>query len=182
MATRKRGLIAVGLILLLIGGYTLYNYNPIHPYQSTFNLLPLRYFKLGANLRDSTHITGTFQETSGRTVLFMIMNSAQYAAFQLKTSNASLYSLPETSTGTVDFTSTAPDTYYLLFLHGPAYLNTTQTVFFQRTYSSIDYLAILSGVVLVVLAGVEIYWGFRPAGKTPRPPVTAQNLPPPPWP
>lgn len=182
MVTRKRGLIAAGLILLLIGGYTLYNYNPIHAYQSTFNLLPGKYFKIGANLRDSTQITGTFQETSGRTILFMIMSSTEYAAFQLKTSNASLYSLPETSTGQVDFTSTVPDTYYMVFLHGLAYLNATQTVDFQRTYSSIDYLAIASGVALVALAVAEVYWGFRPSSKAAPPPAAVQNLPPPPWP
>ncbi len=184
MAARKRGLIAAGLILLLIGGYSLYNYNPIHAYQSTFNLLPGKYFKLGANLRDQTQITGTFQETSGRPVEFLIMNSVQYAAFQTKTGNTSLYSLPDTATGHVDFTSTLPDTYYLLFLHGSGLLNTTQTVTFQRSYSSVDVLAILSGVALLALAVVEIYWGFRPGGKATAAAQQTQqsNLPPPPWP
>src|SRR5207302_7439245 len=85
MALRKRGLIAAGLILLLIGGYTLYNYNPVHAYQSTFNLLPGKFFKIGANLRDQTRITGGFQETSGRPVEFMVMSSTQFAAFQTRT-------------------------------------------------------------------------------------------------
>src|SRR2546422_2834356 len=145
MALRKRGLIAAGLILLLIGGYTLYNYNPVHAYQSTFNLLPGKFFKIGANLRDQTRITGTFQETAGRPVEFMVMSSAQFAAFQTRTGTASLYSLPETATGQVDFTSSVPDTYYMLFLHGTGYLNVTQTVNFQRTYTSADVLAIVAG-------------------------------------
>ncbi len=182
MASRKRGLIAAGLVLLLIGGYSLYNYNPVHPYQSTFNLLPGKYFKIGANLRDQTQITGTFQETSGRPVEFMIMSSAQYAAFQTRTGNTSLYSLAETASGRVDFTSSVPDTYYMLFLHGTGYLNVTQTVNFQRTYTSMDVPAIVAGAALLVLGVVELYWGFRPARKPASPSAAAQTNPPPPWP
>src|SRR5947199_9325284 len=118
MSLRKRGLIAAALILLLIGGYTLYNYNPVHAYQSTFNVLPGKFFKIGANLRDQTRITGSFQETSGRPVEFMVMSSAQFAAFQTRPGSASLYCLPETAAGQVDFPSSVPDTYYLPCLHG----------------------------------------------------------------
>lgn len=182
MAPRKRGLIAAGLILLLIAGYMFYNYNPVHPYQSTFNLLPGKYFKIGANLRDQTQITGSFQETAGRTVEFMVMSSAQYAAFQARTGNASLYALPEENAGHVDFTSSVPDTYYMLFLHGTGYLNVTQTVNFQRTYTSVDILAIAAGAALLALGAVELYWGFRPAGKSVSRPPAEQTLPPPPWP
>jgi len=183
VALRKRGLIAAGLILLLIGGYTLFNYNPVHAYQSTFNLLPGKYFKIGANLRDQTRITGTFQETSGRPLEFMVMSSTQYAAFQTRTGNASLYALAETATGQVDFTSSVPDTYYLLFLHGTGYLNVTQTVNFQRTYTSADVLAIVAGAALLVLGAVEVYWGIRPSGsRAASPPATKSDLPPPPWP
>jgi len=183
MVSRKRGLIAVGLILLLLGGYSLYNYNPVHSYQSTFNLLPAKYFKIGANLRDQTRITGSFQETSGRTVEFVIMSSAQYAAFQAKTGNASLYSLSETATSQVDFMSSLPDTYYMLFFHGTGFLNMTQTVNFQRTYTSVDILAIVAGATLLVLGGVELYWGFRPSGRqATSPAATKADAPPPPWP
>jgi len=183
MALRKRGLIAAGLILLLIGGYTLFNYNPVHAYQSTFNLLPGKFFKIGANLRDQTRITGSFQETAGRPIAFMVMSSAQFAAYQARMGTASLYSLPETATGQVDFTSSVPDTYYMLFLHGTGYLNVTQTVNFQRTYTSVDVLAIAAGAALLVLGAVEVYWGFRPSGnRTEAPPATAGDLPPPPWP
>ncbi len=182
MAPRKRGLIAAGLILLLIAGYSLYNYNPVHSYQSTFNVLPGKYFKIGANLRDQTRITGTFQESSGRPVEFMVMSSAQFAAFQTRSGNTSLYSVAETATGQVDFTSSVPDTYYMLFLHGTGYLSATQTVNFQRTYTSVDVLAIVAGAALLVLGVVELYWGFRPAGKPASPSTGAQTNTPPPWP
>lgn len=183
MMSRKRGLIAAGLILLLLGAYSLYNYNPVHAFQSTFNVLPGRFLKILANLRDATQITGTFQETSGRPVAFMIMSSAQFAAFQAANATTNLYALPETPTGTVDFMSTVPDAYYLVFRHGSGQLTTTQTVNFQRTYTSVDEAAILTGIALLVLGAVEIFWGFRPFGrKAPSPRAAEGTLPPPPWP
>ena len=76
-----------------------------------------------------------------------------------------------------------PDTYYLLFLHGTGYLNVTQTVNFQRTYTSADVLAIVVGVALLVLGAVEVYWGFRPSGsRADSPASTTSDLPRPPWP
>jgi hypothetical protein len=187
MASRKRGLIAVGLILLVLGGYSLYNYNPVHAFQSTFNVLPGKFLKILANLRDATRITGTFQETSGRPVTFLIMSSAQFAAFQVNANNtANLYALLDTAIGHPDFTSSIPDTYYMVFRHGSGLLSTTQTVTFQRTYTSVDIPAILAGLALLVLGAIEIYWGFRPAGRraeaTEAANAVASDAPPPPWP
>jgi hypothetical protein len=184
MAARNRGPIAVALVLLVIGGYELYNYNPIHTFQSTFNVLPSKFMKILANLRDSTRITGTFQETAGRPVSFMIMSSVQFAAFQTNANNtANLFSIADTATGNVDWTSTIPDSYYLIFRHGAGLLAATQTVNFQRTYTSVDIPAIVAGAALVVLAAIELYWGFRPAGKRAElPSSVAADIPPPPWP
>jgi hypothetical protein len=184
MAARNRGPIAVALVLLVIGGYELYNYNPIHTFQSTFNVLPSKFMKILANLRDSTRITGTFQETAGRPVSFMIMSSVQFAAFQTNANNtANLFSIADTATGNVDWTSTIPDSYYLIFRHGAGLLAATQTVNFQRTYTSVDIPAIVAGAALVVLAAIELYWGFRPTGKRAElPSSVAADIPPPPWP
>src|SRR5881628_1371061 len=135
MATRRRGLIAAGLFLLLIGGYFLYSYNPAHPFQSTFNILPGRFFKILSNLRDQTRVTGSFQEKSDKPVAFMVMSSAQFAAFQATNVSANLYTLPEAARGDVDWTSSVPDAYYLVFRHGTGLLNNTQTVTFARTYT-----------------------------------------------
>jgi hypothetical protein len=184
MARRNRGLIAVGLVLLVIGGYELYSYNPIHNFQSTFNVLPSKYMKILSNLRDATRVTGTFVETSGRPVSFMIMSSVQFAAFQTNANNTvNLYSVADTSRGTVDWTSTIPDAYYMVFRHGAGLLASTQTVNFQRTYTSVDIPAIIAGAVLVLLAGIEIYWGFRPTGRRAESPsAVPADVPPPPWP
>jgi len=162
MARRKPALVLVGLVLFAIGGWSVYQSNVSHFYQSTFNVLPGKYFKVSANLRDQTQITGQFQESAGRPVAFRIMSSVQFAAFQTGQGNASLYSLGDTATGSVSFTSSVPDTYYLLFLHGAGFLNVTQAVNFQRTYISPDEFQLGAGIVLLALGLVEIYWGVRP--------------------
>ncbi len=162
MARRKPALVAVALVLIAIGGLSVYQSNVSHFYQSTFNVLAGKYFKITANLRDQTVITGQFQESSGRSVSFRIMSSVQFAAFQTGQGNASLYSLADTASGSVSFTSSVPDTYYLLFLHGAGFLNVTQAVNFQRTYVSPDEFQLIAGIVLLALGFVEVYWAVRP--------------------
>ncbi|HYY47793.1 MAG TPA: hypothetical protein VFA17_03825 [Thermoplasmata archaeon] len=180
---RRRGWIAVGLVSLLIGAYFLYSYNPAHSFQSTFNVLPNRYFKILSNLRDATRVTGTFTELNGRPVAFMIMSSAQFSAFQASNVTANVYTLSPTGRGTVDWSSTVPDAYYMVFRHGSGYVNTTQTVTFARTYTSLDEIAVFAGIALLVLGAVEIYWGLYPAGRrAARTPETVSEAPPPPWP
>ena len=162
MARYARGLIAASLVLLAIGAYSLYASNISNTYKSTFNLLPLRYFRIPANLGGNTEIRASYSETSARHVNFDIMSSVQFAAFQARLANDSLYSISESATGKLSFTTTAQDTYYLVFRHGVAYKNTTETVTCERTYIHPDILQVVSGVILVSLAVVEGYWGFRP--------------------
>ena len=163
----ERRLIIVGLILLAIGGIAVYNTNAAHSYQSTFNVLPGRFFKITTNLRDQTLITGSFRETTGRIVNFYIMNSVQFAAFQLGQGNVNLFFLKDVPDGTVTFTSAVPDTYYLVFTHGTGLLNMTETVNFQRSYVSLDEFQVASGVILLVLGGIVLYWGLRPKRRLP---------------
>lgn len=172
----ERRLIAVGLILLVIGGIAVYNTNAVHSYQSTFNVLAGRFFKIATNLRDQTLITGSFQETSGRVVNFYIMSSAQFGAFQLGQGNASLFSLQDVSTGTVSYTSILPDNYYLVFSHGTGLLAITETVSFQRSYLSLDEFQVGSGIVLLALGAAVLYWGLRPRHRLPE--VVGQVSPP----
>ncbi len=171
-ARYKRGLIAVGLAIIVIGGASIYLSNAVHDYQSTFNILASRYFKISSNLRDQTSVNGKFTETSGRPVTFIIMSSVQFAAFQTGQGNASLYSLPNVSSASLSFTFTTPDTYYLLFLHGAGYLTTTQTVDFQRSYFNMDRFELFSGIALIGMGVVETFWGLRP--KMPKPDVDSK--------
>lgn len=158
----RKNLVAVGLIILAIGAYTVYDSNSLTNYHSTFNILASRFFKITDNLKDTAMLTGNFRETGGRTVSFLIMNSAQFVQYQLGQGNASLYQILNVNSGSVSFTFPAADTYYLVFLHGTGYLTVTETVDFQRTYAALARFELYSGTILVGLGILLLYWGLRP--------------------
>src|SRR5262245_8179143 len=145
----KRGLVVLGLVLVVLGGLSIFFSNAASSYQSTFNILPSKFFKLTSNLRDQTIITGNFRETAGRSVSFLIMTSAQFAAFQIGQGNVSVFSLRDVPSGSVTFTFDTPDSYYLVFLHGSGLFTTTETVYFQRSYLNLDRFELISGIVSV---------------------------------
>jgi len=154
--------VAVGLLLLALGAYTIYDSNSASLYHSTFNLLPSKFFKITDNLKDTATLNGQIRETSGRTITFLIMNSQQFANFQVGQGNTSLYSVKDSASTSVSFSFPSADTYYLIFLHGSGYLNATETVDFQRTYLALARFEFFSGIVLVGLGVLEIFWGLRP--------------------
>ena len=158
----KRNLVAVGLLLLALGAYTIYDSNSASLYHSTFNLLPSKFFKITDNLKDTATLNGQIRETSGRTITFLIMNSQQFANFQVGQGNTSLYSVKDSASTSVSFSFPSADTYYLIFLHGSGYLNATETVDFQRTYLALARFEFFSGIVLVGLGVLEIFWRLRP--------------------
>jgi hypothetical protein len=158
----KKNLVAVGLILLALGAYTVYDSNSLSNYHSTFNLLPSKFFKITDNLKDSATLTGTVRETGGRTVSFLIMSSFQFAQYQVGQGNASLYQALNVASASISFTFPTADSYFLLFLHGSGYLTTTETVDFQRTYAALARFELFSGMILVGLAALLLYWGLRP--------------------
>jgi hypothetical protein len=158
----KKNLVAVGLILLALGAYTVYDSNSLSNYHSTFNILPSKFFKITDNLKDSAILTGTVKETGGRTVSFLIMSSIQFAEYQVGQGNASLYQALNVASASISFTFPSADSYYLLFLHGSGYLTTTETVDFSRTYAALGRFELFSGVILIGLAVLLLYWGLRP--------------------
>ena len=158
----KKNLVAVGLVLLALGVYTIYDSNSLSNYHSTFNLLPSKFFKITDNLKDTATLTGTVKETGGRTVSFLIMSSAQFAQYQVGQGNASLYQVLNVASASISFTFPIADSYFLIFLHGSGYLNTTETVDFSRTYVALARFEFFSGIVLVGLAVLLLYWGLRP--------------------
>lgn len=158
----KKNLVAVGLVLLALGAYTVYDANSFTHYNSTFNVLALKFFKITDNLKDTATITGSFRETGGRTVTFLIMSSTQFAQYQIGQGNASLYGVLDAASSSISFNFPSPDTYFLLFLHGSRYLNTTETVNFQRTYIALGRFELFSGAILLGLAILLLSWGLRP--------------------
>jgi hypothetical protein len=158
----RKNLIAVGLLLLALGAYTIYDSNSASLYHSTFNLLPSKFFKITDNLKDTASLNGQIKETSGKTITFLIMNSQQFAAYQVGQGNASLYSVKNAASTSVAFSFPTADTYFLLFLHGSGYLNATETVDFQRSYLALARFEFFSGIVLVGIGVLETFWGLRP--------------------
>ena len=158
----RKNLVAVGLVLLAIGAYTIYDSNSLTNYHSTFNILASRFFKITDNLKDTATLTGKFTETGGRTVSFLIMNSAQFVQYQLGQGNASLYQVLNVGSASISFNFPAADTYYLIFLHGSGYLTVTETVNFSRTYVALARFELYSGSILVLLGILLLYWGLRP--------------------
>lgn len=158
----RKNLVAVGLILLAVGAYTIYDSNSLTNYHSTFNILATKFYKITDNLKDAATLTGQYSETGGRTVSFLIMNSAEFVQYQLGQGNASLYRVLNTGSASISYSFPGADTYYLVFLHGTGYLNTTETVDFSRTYIALARFELYSGSVLVGLALLLLYWGLRP--------------------
>lgn len=173
----KKNLVAVGLLLVVIGGYTIFDSNSVSNYNSTFNLLPLRFYKLTDSLKDSATITGHAQTSSGQLISFLIMNSAQFASFQVGQGNASLYSVLNTASASISYTFPSPDTYYLMFLHGSGYLNVTESVAFQRTYFALARFEFFSGILLVAIGVLELYWGLRPHDGRSKAPISQSGTP-----
>jgi hypothetical protein len=160
--------VIVGLALLVLGGLTIYDASGVSFYQSTFNVLPLRFFHITDNLKDRTVITGSFRETAGRTIRFFIMNSAQFAAFEIGQGNASLFSSVNVNSASLSFTFSTPDAYFLVFAHGTGLLNVTETVTFQRSYFHVFSIELFSGIIVLGLGVLETYWGLRPKEETKR--------------
>ncbi len=158
----KKNLVAVGLILLALGAYTVYDAKSFTSYHSTFNLLPSLFFKITDNLKDTATITGTIKETGGRTVSFLIMSSIQFAQYQTRQGNASLYAVLNTASASISYSFPSPDSYFLVFLHGTGYLTTTETIDFQRTYVALGRFELFSGIVLIGIAVLLLLWGLRP--------------------
>ncbi len=105
MARYRRGMILVGVVLLILGAFSLYNTNAAHAFQSTFNVLLGRFFKVAATLRDLTHIAGSFHESSGGAANLFIMSSVQFSSFQTGSNIAALYSISDAATTGVTFLS-----------------------------------------------------------------------------
>jgi hypothetical protein len=158
----KRNLVGVGLLLLALGAYTIYDSKSASLYHSTFNLLPSKFFKITDNLKDTATVNGQIKETTGKTITFLIMNSQQFAAYQVGQGNASLYSVKDAASASITFSFPTADTYFLLFLHGSGYLTNTETVDFQRTYLALARFEFISGIALVAIGVLELFWGLRP--------------------
>jgi hypothetical protein len=162
-----------GLFLVALALFNFVTYTNATSQQSTFNILSGDYYYLIATRTTGDSISGAFQEGSGSLVSFYILSSAQYASFQTGAFPTSVYSIENVASGAISYAFTAQDTYYIVFRHGTGLLNSTETVSFQRTYTTHDNPRLELGIFFLAFAAVEVVIGFRPR-KTPPP------IPPPP--
>jgi hypothetical protein len=156
-----------GLFLLGLASFNFVTYTNTNSLQSTFNILSGDYQYLTSTRNPGDSIAGAFQETSGSLVSFYILASAQFASFQTGTSLISMYSIENVASSAISYAFTVQDTYYLVFRHGTGLMNSTETVSFQRTYTTHDSFRLGLGLFFLAIAGVELVVAFRPRKPAP---------------
>jgi hypothetical protein len=150
------------LFILALAVYQFSIYSVSTSQQSTFDLLPGFLHELTITTRDTSDtVSGQFQETSGHPVSFYILTSAQYAAYQSGTSFDYVYSVIDSTSSTISYTFSTQDTYSLVFRHGTGLVNTTETVYFQRTYATHNTFALTLGLIFIVLVAADVVFAFR---------------------
>jgi hypothetical protein len=156
-----------GLFLVGLALFNFVSYTKANSLQSTFNILSREAYYLTSTVSAGDSIDGAFQEASGSLVSFYVLNSVQFAAFQAGTSLTSIYSIENVASGVIAYAFTAQDTYYLLFRHGSGLMNSTETVSFQRTYTTHDNFRLELGLFFLAVAAVELVVAFRPRKPAP---------------
>jgi len=158
---RLRFLISA-LFVLSLAGYNFLTYTSTASEQSTFNLQPGLTYNLVTTRVSSDVISGQFQENSGNPVSFYVLSSAQFAAFQAKTSFNYLYGVVNVASGSFSYTFPVQDTYEIVFRHGTGLVNSTETVNFQRSYQTHVSSRLQLGLVFLVFGAVSLVLAFRP--------------------
>ncbi len=159
--SRLRFLISA-LFVLSLAGYNFLTYTSTTSQQSTFNLQPGLTYNLVTTRIPSDVISGQFQENTGNPVSFYLLSSAQFAAFQAQTSFNYLYGIVNVASGSFSYTFPAQDTYEIVFRHGTGLVNSTETVYFQRSYQTHISSRLQLGLVFLVFGAVSLVLAFRP--------------------
>jgi len=178
MERQRLRYLVTGVILFAVAGTSFYFSYSTLSRQSTFSFGPQQWYRIAADLASGTTIEGQFTETSGQAVNFSIMSSAQYASLSGGMWNGSLYWLGEVISSSISYTTTARDTYYLVFLHGSGLNNNTQTVSFARTFTNLNLVYLASGLGFVAIAILDLYLAFRKVPEGGLPPPGGASPPP----
>jgi hypothetical protein len=168
-----------GLFLLGLALFNFLTYVNMTSSQSTFNILSGQYEYLTTTRSSGDSISGAFQEGSGSLVSFYIQSSAQFASFQTGASLNTLYSIENVASSAISFVFNSQDTYYIVFRHGSGLFNTTETISFQRTYTTHDNFRLGLGLFFLAFVAVELVIAFRPrkaSSVIPPPPPTSTSL------
>lgn len=153
--------------ILVLAVYNFATYTVTTSNQSTLNIPPGDYYQIAVELSPSDTVSGQFNETSGLPVSFYIFSSARYADFQNGGALNSLYAVTDSRASPVSYTVQTQDTYYLVFRHSAAFLNSIQTVYFQRSYTTADSLRFNLGVIFLIFGALELALALRPVKHKP---------------
>jgi len=165
---------SVGALALIgLALFNFINYTNANSLQSTFNILSGHYEYLTTTRISGDSISGAFQESSGSLVSFYILSSAEFASFQTGASLTSVYSIENVGSSAISYAFTTQDMYYLVFRHGSSLMNSTETISFQRTYTTHGNFRLELGLFFLALAAVELVIGFRPRKPSPVTPLPA---------
>ena len=159
--------LASALLVLALAGYLFATYATTTTRQSTLDLQPGLTAELSLRNNPPESMSGHFQEASGRPVSFYIQTSAQFTAFQSGASFDYVYGVVNVPSSDVSFTFLAQGPYYLTFTHGAGLANSTETVYFQRTYTAHDSSRLWLGLIFLPIAALDFAYAFRrrkPAG------------------
>ena len=149
-----------GAFLLALALFNFATYMNTASGQSTFNILSGQYEYVPKTESPGNSVTGSFQEGSGNPISFYIMNSAEYSAFQIGTGVNSEYSILNVPSANFAYTFSTQDQYYFVFRHGQGFSNTTETVSFQRSYTTLDSTRLYLGILFLIFAAVELIIAF----------------------
>ena len=168
---RRLRFVVAGVALIIVAGAVFAISHSAGSRASTFSFAAGLHYRIPAALASGTAIEGTFRETGGRPVNFYIMTSAQYESYYGGTWAGSVFGIGEAISSSVSYTTTARDTYYLVFVHG-AGVNETQTVSFDWSFRSVSLPLVVAGIAFVVLAAYDLYVALRRVDTSPAKPAT----------
>ena len=159
--SRAMRLLAFAILFLGLATFNFATYTSVTSFQSTFTLQPGLAYHFVYQLNPSDTISGTFQESSGNPVSLYILSSAQFASYQASNSLSYLYSVRDIAVGSFSYSVNLKDTFYLFFSHGAGLINSIETVFAVRSYTTHDFFRLILGIFFVGVAGTEFYLAYR---------------------
>ncbi len=171
-----QALLIIGGLLIVVGVYLAI---PPTPFSATHTAnIPSGanyYYQLAMDVRKGGHISGTFSELSGNTILLYVFNSAQYDAY--RSGGSVLDSMFQTSgsTGSFSVAVLTPGTYYIILQHAASTANQAQNVQVSYTIDGMNLIYLGSGLGVLAAGLILAIFGYRRKRKV-TPPRTVTDV------
>jgi hypothetical protein len=158
-------LLIIGGLLIIVGVYLAI---PPVPFTSSHTAnLPSGgnyYYELGLQVGKGGHISGTFSELSGNTIVLYLFNSAQYGAYRSGSVYDSMFQTSGT-TGSFSANVLTPGAYYIVLQHGANTANQAQNVQVSYTIDGMNLIYLGSGLGVLIVGLVLAAFGYRRKSK-----------------